>query len=121
MLSGLWPLGCGGLALVFPTHDDETVMNGPPESSGLHGERVCLALVAVAGFGVGVEEGNSGVAACAFTWARSTALRAAWWRLRRGAFSQGFGLGCDVVGPLALGVGVDLCWWCSPLMTMKPS
>ena len=32
-----------------------------------------------------MEEGNSGVAACAFTWAHSTALRAEWWRLRRGS------------------------------------
>jgi len=25
------PWGWGGLAVVFPTHDDETVMNGPPK------------------------------------------------------------------------------------------
>jgi len=29
-VSGLWPLGLGGLAGVFPTRDDEAVMNGLP-------------------------------------------------------------------------------------------
>ena len=47
-----------------------------------------------------MKEGNSGVAARAFTWAFGRVVASA-----TRVVSQGFALGCDVVGPLALGVG----------------